>query len=552
MRIAATAWAALMALPSLAAAEDAALNLEDVVVTAPRMGQPLKVVTDPKAPRQPMPAHDGADYLKTIPGFSIIRKGGSDGDPVFRGMAGSHLNILLDGEQILGGCGGRMDPPTAYVFPETYDRITLLKGPQTVLYGPGNSAGTVLFERSRERQSGAHGHGSLMVGSYGRNDELIQLRGGSEPLFVEGSGSRSHAGDYEDGNGNKAHSRYTRWSEGIRLGLTPDADTRLEFSGLRSDGEAAYADRTVDGSRFARRNAGVKFAREHISPLLAKVEARLYYSTIDHVMDNYHLRDFVPSVMSPQPAAMNPDRTTRGGRTAVQLDLGAATKLNLGADWQGNDHSNRMSMMQWTMPYQAMDRQPDARFRNVGLFSELAHDLANHDRLIGGLRLDRWHAEDKRRAIALTMMSAVANPTAGAERDRTLSSGFARYEHDLAAMPATLYAGLGHSERAPDYWELFNKESAVSASAFATTDSEKTTQLDLGAVVDMGRLSWSVSGFANRIDDYILIQSGVAKGAGMSARSATIVRNVDATTWGGELGAAYRLAGAWKLDGSLA
>ena len=77
-----------------------------------------------------MPAHDGADYLKTIPGFSVIRKGGTDGDPVFRGMAGSRLNILLDGEQILGGCGNRMDPPTAYVFPESYDKITVLKGPQ--------------------------------------------------------------------------------------------------------------------------------------------------------------------------------------------------------------------------------------------------------------------------------------------------------------------------------------------------------------------------------------------------------------------------------------
>ena len=71
------------------------------------------------------------------------------GEPVLlRGMAGSRLTILLDGEQILGGCGARMDPPTAYIFPESYDRITVVKGPQTVLYGPGNSAGTVRFERA--------------------------------------------------------------------------------------------------------------------------------------------------------------------------------------------------------------------------------------------------------------------------------------------------------------------------------------------------------------------------------------------------------------------
>lgn len=133
--------------------------LEDVVVTAPRSEEPLTVRTNPRAPRQPVPAHDGADYLKTIPGFSVIRKGGTDGDPVLRGMSGSRLNILLNGEVILGGCGGRMDPPTAYVFPAAYDRITVLKGPQTVLYGPGASAGTVLFERNTSRRG--HGHAGM-------------------------------------------------------------------------------------------------------------------------------------------------------------------------------------------------------------------------------------------------------------------------------------------------------------------------------------------------------------------------------------------------------
>src|SRR5512135_3025876 len=111
--------AIVLAFPALAHAEEP-YRLADVVVTAPMMEEPLKVTTDPKQPRQPVPAHDGADYLKTIPGFTVIRKGGTDGDPVLRGMAGSRINILLDGETILGGCGMRMDPPTAYVFPASY------------------------------------------------------------------------------------------------------------------------------------------------------------------------------------------------------------------------------------------------------------------------------------------------------------------------------------------------------------------------------------------------------------------------------------------------
>ena len=62
-------------------------GLEEIIVTAVHMRKPLQVTTDPALPRQPLPAHDGADYLKTIPGFNVIRKGGTDGDPMFRGMA---------------------------------------------------------------------------------------------------------------------------------------------------------------------------------------------------------------------------------------------------------------------------------------------------------------------------------------------------------------------------------------------------------------------------------------------------------------------------------
>ena len=88
---------------------DVARRQAFVEVTA-SAARPLAVETDPRTPRQPIPAHDGADYLKTIPGFSVIRKGGTDGDPVLRGMAGSRVGILLDGENVLGGCGNRMDP----------------------------------------------------------------------------------------------------------------------------------------------------------------------------------------------------------------------------------------------------------------------------------------------------------------------------------------------------------------------------------------------------------------------------------------------------------
>lgn len=541
----------LLAAAVPASAQEA--RLEPVVVTAPRMEEPLKVVTDPKAPRQPVPAHDGADYLKTIPGFDVIRKGGTDGDPVLRGMAGSRLNILLDGEQILGGCGNRMDPPTAYVFPESYDRVTVLKGPQTVLYGPGNSAGTVLFERDIKRfaQPDWKFNGSLTFGSFGRNDQVADIRGGGPLFYAQGVATRTDANDYKDGDGKSVHSRYTRWSRSAAVGLTPDDDTRIELSAVKSDGKAAYADRTMDGVKFDRDNLGLKFEKRRISALIEKIEANVYYNYVDHVMDNYTLRTKPAAAMY---MVNNPDRETTGGRIAVGLRAADALKLTLGADFQDNKHTLRTATSGSRTvadAYTGLPRLEDANFSQVGFFGEGAYFAGERDRLIAGLRADRWEAQDKRSMLAIVGVGTVANPTRNQSRSQTLGSGFVRWERDFAAA-STFYAGLGHTERFPDYWELISatKESATTRSAFGTAP-EKTSQLDVGAIAEAGPWAFSVSGFYSEIADYILIQSNYAK-VDPVARTTTIVRNVDARTLGGEIGASYVLSSAWKLDGSLA
>ncbi len=552
---------ALAVAPNAFAAETA--TLDEVVVTAPAMEQPLVVETDPRKPRQPVPAHDGADYLKTIPGFNVVRKGGTDGDPVLRGMAGSRLNILLDGEQILGGCSQRMDPPTAYVYPGSYDRITVLKGPQSVLYGAGTSAGTVMFERSvtRRADTGAGFDGSLMAGSFGRTDVAADVHGGSPDWYARGIYTNSRADDYKDGSGASVHSAYARWSANGAIGLTPSEGTRVELSMAQSDGHAAYADRAMDGSKFARDNVGLKADWKNADHgLLDKVEVQLYRNYIDHVMDSYSLRaGGNPAGMM---AAMNPDRTTEGGRVLGTLNFSDATQLKVGVDAQSNVHTGRMGAAPGLMgAYDLQPRVEDARFRNEGLFGELSHQLGDDARIVGGLRADRWNAKDSRATVTVGM-GAVANPTANQSRSDTLTSGFVRYERDVMGAAGTFYAGLGHAERFPDFWELFYKETATSLSAFAATRPEKNTQLDVGLTYREGDVSGSVSGFYNKISDYNLIESGcknmmnVLAGLGTTCaagqRVASMTRNVSATTWGGEASVAWQFAPQWKADGSLA
>lgn len=518
---------------------------EDIVITGVSTDKPLTIETDPKTPRQPLPAQDGADYLKTIPGFSVIRKGGTSGDPVLRGMAGSRLSLLLDGDLVLGGCGSRMDPPTAYVFPETYDRIRLIKGPQTVLYGPGNSAGVVLFERDHQRMSepGWTFHGSLLAGSFGRDDQVMDVQGGTPDFYLRAMASHSQQDNYSDGEGTEIHSQYDRWNTGLAVGWTPSDKTTVELSGNLSDAEAAYADRGMDGSKFARENVSLKLIQQDLTPWWSKLEAQVYYNYVDHVMDNYTLRDVMAMNM-----ASNPDRETEGARIVATFTPTAAGELVVGVDAQANAHSNRSTMNQMAMPYQNSVRVPDAEFEQLGIFGEWIQAFAVQQRFITGVRIDDWSATDLR-ATRSAGMTVVPNPTAWLEREETLSSGFLRYEKDI--LPVTLYAGIGHSERFPDYWELISKEAADSLSAF-NTNPEATTQLDIGAIYSKHRLKGSVSIFYNEIDDYLLIQSGFAKPNGTGIRNTTITRNVDAKTWGMEADVSYSLDDNWRVEASLA
>lgn len=320
-----TCLAAAMAATFSAAAQsapDGVTTLDPVVITGVAPSAPLTFTTDPKLPRQPLPASDGTDYLKTIPGFSAIRNGGTNGDPVLRGMFGSRLNILTNGTAMPGACPSRMDAPSSYISPENFDQLTVIKGPQTVLWGPGASAGTVRFDRDTPpiTEPGVRFDGSLTGGSFGRNDQTADLTAGNEKVYTRFTANHSHSQDYKDGDGNTVPSRWDKWNADVALGFTPDADTLYELTAGTGDGEARYAGRGMDGSQFKRESFGLRFEKRNLGEVLNQVQAQLYYNYADHVMDNYTLRAPDPSSSMAMPMASDVDRAHLGRARRQHLD----------------------------------------------------------------------------------------------------------------------------------------------------------------------------------------------------------------------------------------
>jgi iron complex outermembrane receptor protein len=507
-------------------------TLDTLLVTAIKPSSSLVWVTNPKLPRQPVPASDGADYLKTIPGFSAIRNGGTNGDPVLRGMFGSRLNVHSNDGIMIGACPSRMDNSLSYIAPETYDRLTIIKGPQTVQWGPGASAGTVRFERDTPHfeQATLQGQASALVGSHNRNDQVLDLTAGNTLGYIRATGNRSEADDYEDGDGATVASRWRKWNSDVAVGWTPDADTVLEVSAGTGDALARYAARSMDGSQFRRTSYGARFEKTNLPGAWQSVKASVYYNNADHVMDNYSLR--TPKMMA---MVSNLDRRTTGGRMAVDWRWSDVLVV-AGIDAQDSRHRHRGGNVRgghlgkpWT---------EDARMRNLGAFSELTLGADTASRWISGLRIDRAEAEDKR----------ATSISRGQTRKEDLGSGFLRYEHDMGA-DLTWYAGIGRSSRMPDYWELFVSDPTSGVgSAFSSIDPERTTQLDIGMQYRGARIDAWVSAYAGYIEDYILFNYTT------NAQNSTTKRvgNIDAGIAGSEAGVEWRPADGWKLGGTLA
>ncbi len=223
---------------------------------------------------------------------------GTNGDVTFRGMFGSRIKILTDGSENLGACPSRMDSPTSYISPESFDEITVIKGPQTVQYANTGSAATVLFERKPEQfgeGQNYRGQASVLMGSFGRLDHNVEAAAGDEQKYIRLNANRSVADSYKDGNGTTVPSDWERWNADVALGWTPDENTWLELTGGRGDAEVVYAGRMMDGSEFDRESLGLRVEKKNITDVIKKIEAQVNYSFNDHVMDNYSLREFKPT-----------------------------------------------------------------------------------------------------------------------------------------------------------------------------------------------------------------------------------------------------------------
>ena len=520
------------------------------------------------------PTSDGGELLRNIPGISGSRMGGRGIDPIIRGQNSNRLNILLDGAYVYGGCPNRMDPPTAYTSLNSYDSITVIKGSQTVIYGGGGPGGTVLFERRTPRFSADEPFRAEASAGYKSNSDTQQYGAdvgvGNANWFLRAIADYTDANNYEDGNGDSVRSAY-RNTEGVAiLGYTPNDNTRLELSyEANREEDVLFAGAGMDSPYSDNDTTRLKFETGTPMGFLAATRAELYYSDIDHLMDNYSLRE----LSSPMKMRVPSTSRTGGGRMSGEIHTANNMIWTIGADYQKNnrDAKRYSGMASGGRPSNLQSiLWPDVDLKQTGLFAEFSRPLSDTDNLKTGIRYDYVDtsadaANEDANVPTMPGMSVERSPsdlyelyynTRKDDQTEHNVGGFITLEH-LLDPSSTVYATLSRTVRTADATERYiASDNGMNGSmrwvGNPDLDPEAHHQLELGYTRDAGFWDTAVSVYYNDVSDYIMRDRAHGQKGIQQDDNASIYRNVDAELYGFEMEAGIRWASYWSSRATLA
>lgn len=484
------------------------------------------------------PVADGGELLQSLTGVSAIRMGGRALDPVIRGQKETQLNILLDGGYIHGGCPNRMDPPTTYTSVDSYDRVTVIKGNRTVVYGGGGSGGTVLFERDWPMIDDK-GYNAELAGSYRGNGEQWELGAdlvtGNDDGYIRFIAHEGESENYDDGAGNEVNSKYDSQSNALLAGIRLGENTTLQASFEKSDEEdVLFPGARMDSPYADAENTRVKLEHQFTDGSMRSVKVEAYRSDVIHLMEN--------SMMT-SPSTSNTD----GLRIVAEADA-ADIRWTFGADTQQNERDAVAVMRSTGMA--AFSQWPGVEIDQAGLFVEGEKALTGNDVLKAGLRYDRVKASASKANQQFGMSTPVAQYQSFygvTDTDSTENNvgGFASWTHRLNDQ-YTVETTLSRSVRTADATERYIAKAPMMGSRWIGNpqlNPEKHHQLEAVLASEQGDLNWSLTGWVNHVDDYILrYKSG----------GNDLYRNVDAQLYGIEAEVNYKLSETLQLGSSLA
>lgn len=531
-------------------------------------------------------APDTARFMALVPGGNLNDNGPVSGLIQYRGMFGPRMNVRLDGMYVNSAGPNWMDPPLHHIPVALLDSFEVTRGIASVSYGSG-IGGHVLanyktshfnkgndFDFTGQISSTAHSaDNGYQVGgilSYANNVHRFHLIGSQEQ------------GDNQSfGDGVIAATKYSRYFLGAGYGYRSgeqEISFDYRFSHTGDSGTPAlpmdiqFFDTNMVRGKYSGRIGGYE------------IVAQVYYSTIDHRMNNYILRPAPDFSSLPMPPFIGTDRrfvdtNSNGiGYSLIMSHALLAGKLDFGVDGHLAEQNATVRDPDVTSFFVANFNQ--SKTDQFGFFAEWRREVLPDLELEIGLRYDRVNMDTgtvDAQPANLPMASMMGTPPYAIRMLRDAFNGMDRAVTDnnfdwVAKLDyrfsgtTTVELGFARKTRSPNYIERYlwaplevNAGLGDGNNYVGNTglNPEVSHQVELGLSWRSGNIYFNPRAYYRKVNDFIqgipatnMFAIAVSKNANGDAAPLQFT-NVDAELYGFDAMYGMKLNDNWRVDGVL-
>lgn len=520
------------------------IRLNEVVVIS--AGRQL----DHQKQRKPLSTLD--EFLESSRSIKMVKRGAYAWEPTMNDMASERLAITIDGMQVFGACTDKMDPITSYVDVSNLSEAEIGSGQQGAAFGSTIGGGINLkLDKSNFKPTGWTG--TLESGFETNNAMRVfggELNYSDETFYFNLDGIYRKADNYKAGGNKEVHfSQFEKYNFSVSTGYKLTTDKSISATLIYDEAnDVGYPALTMDVSLARAVIASVSFNQDTLFGKLGNWESKVYYNTIEHVMDDTK-RPYVPIHMD-----MPGWSETAGFYTQANFNKGK-NHFFFKADGFYNKSYAEMTMYPTNSnePLMFMLTWPDVRTKDVGLYAE--DNIALKE---ASLRLSTrlaYHSNTVADDFGLNSLK-IFYPDMARTNTRFLKSFSAQYHKMLNDFH--LDAGLSYGERAPSVSEgygfyLFN--SFDRHDYIGDPDLKTEGSADANLAITFKKPIFEITASANyfHVFNYIIgtVDSSLSTMT-MGADGVKIYTNLDyAQLFNTSLSGRYSISNAFKLTGRV-
>ncbi len=429
------------------------------------------------------------DVLQDVVGATVIRSGGvgATASVMLRGGNSEHTKVLLDGIDINDPMNPSRSCDLAHIPLDQVERIEILRGPQSTLYG-SDALGGVVNIITRTGQGSPRvsltGSGGFLKTGEGRLD----LSGSSRSLSYSLGASYLQTGGISAADsglaGNTEKDGYRNLSLSGRAGLklAPGLDLDVSLRTIRSRSDIDNFGGAYGDDPNSRQRVNSVFARTELRGLFAKGrwESRLRaaFTANDRRNDN---------PVDPGHPFDSERGEFRSGLAKFDwqnnIFLRPSHTLTAGAEYQSERGSSEYISQSLYGPYESVF--PHKRAGNLGLYIQDQVGIADRFYATAGLRLDDHSFSGT--ALTYRVTPAWIIKETGTKLRATLGTGY----------------------KAPSLYQLFAPPTAWGPIGNAALKPEESVGWDAGADQEIlgGRIRLGATYFRNRFRNLITYDS---------------------------------------------